>query len=113
MVRPYLSKNTGSKKKHTVMCFVGGFLPGFRYGGPVSSVAALSLLLKKSDVEFRIIAPDRDLAADLAYDVVIGNEWNDFAGHSVYYVSSGVVRVPLAATLRRPARTQNWELLWQ
>lgn len=70
------------------MCFVGGFLPGFRYGGPVSSVAALSLLLKKSDVDFRIIAPDRDLAADMAYEGVIGNEWNEFSGHTVYYVSS-------------------------
>jgi glycosyltransferase involved in cell wall biosynthesis len=84
--------------KAVVLCFVGGYLPGFRFGGPVRSISTMVDLLSH-DFDFRIVTPDRDLGCHVPYEGVSANQWTKVGGASVFYASpsalsfSSVVRL--------------------
>lgn len=62
------------------------FLPGYLAGGPIQSIATLTAHLRK-DIVFRIITSDRDFKSEVPYSNVKLNEWTEFEGRSVYYIS--------------------------
>lgn len=62
------------------------FLPGYLAGGPIQSIATLTAHLGK-DIDFKIITGDRDFKSEAPYENVKINEWTEFEGRSVYYVS--------------------------
>lgn len=77
-----ISKN----RKTSVLSFVGFYLPGYKAGGPLRTIANMVDHLK-DDVEFWIVTRDRDLGDSAPYAGVKINEWQVIHGAHVYYLS--------------------------
>src|SRR5690349_18376813 len=86
-----------SSGKPVVLAFARYYLPGYKAGGPIRSIANLVDHLN-GDIEFRIIASDRDAFDALPYSGVKADAWNPIDGALVYYVS------PAKRTLRELLR---------
>jgi glycosyltransferase involved in cell wall biosynthesis len=80
------------------------FLPAFRAGGPVRTLANLVERLD-SDIEFSIVAGDRDLGDHDPLPGVDTGVWTSRGGHRVIYVR-GLVR------LARILRTERYDVLY-
>lgn len=76
----------GSLEPARILTFVKYYLPGYRSGGPVRSLASMVQGLR-SKFEFLIITSDRDALVDRPYENVQVGEWNEVAGAKVYYAS--------------------------
>jgi glycosyltransferase involved in cell wall biosynthesis len=72
--------------KNTILILCDWFLPGYLAGGPIQSVATLTKQLG-NDIDFKIITTDRDFKSNKPYDNVKVNEWTNFEGRDVFYVS--------------------------
>lgn len=73
--------------KPVVLTFVGHYLPGFKSGGPLRTIANLVEHLS-GEFEFLIVTSDRDLGETSAYPLISPNEWQDVGKAKVYYISS-------------------------
>ena len=74
-----------SKKK--ILVFVDWYLPGYKAGGQIRSVAAMAGHLKE-EYDFYIVTGDRDLHADAPYTGVQLDTWIKLKdGSHVYYIS--------------------------
>jgi glycosyltransferase involved in cell wall biosynthesis len=71
-----------------VAVFVGGYLPGYRYGGPVRAIENLVNALC-DNFDFRIITLDRDLGDDKAYSSIKVGSWNKVGMAEVFYLPPG------------------------
>jgi glycosyltransferase involved in cell wall biosynthesis len=69
-----------------VLAVIDHYLPGFRAGGPVRSVANLVHWLGR-DFEFRIATRDRDLGVGAAYEQVPCCTWLEVGNAKVWYFS--------------------------
>lgn len=77
-----------TKGKKKVLVFVDWYLPGYKAGGQIRSVASMVGHLK-NEFEFRIITSDSDLHADAPYENIKSNTWiKRDDGSYVYYFSS-------------------------
>ncbi|QBQ47233.1 glycosyltransferase [Brevundimonas naejangsanensis] len=83
---------TGSAVKSAprpiILTFAGSYLPGFKAGGPIRSLANMADCLS-DEFDFRIVAPDRDLGDATAYPGVQVNRWNTVGRAEVFYRSPG------------------------
>ncbi len=76
--------------KRKVLVCIGYYLPGFKSGGPVRSMANMVAHLV-DDVQFYIVTSDRDLGDDSPYpEVVNDGEWVDVANARVLYLKKGL-----------------------
>lgn len=73
-----------SKKK--IIIFVDWYLPGYKAGGPIRSVANMVAHLK-SDFDFSLVTSDTDYHESQAYPSIKSNEWNLADGCKVFYFS--------------------------
>lgn len=73
-------------EKKTILILVGCYLPGFKGGGPIRSIANMVQQLGR-EYDFRIITTDRDLGDDAPYDEIVANSWIQRGLASVYYIS--------------------------
>lgn len=73
-------------KKPIILTFVGCYLPGFRAGGPIRTIANLVENLG-DEFDFRIITSDRDLGEKKPYTSVKINEFNEVGKAKVFYAS--------------------------
>ncbi len=74
--------------KKKILIFIDWYLPGYKAGGPIQSVANLVEHLKE-EFEFSIITRDTDYCETLPYSNVKSNEWNILPnGIRVYYFSN-------------------------
>jgi len=72
--------------KLTILVFVGYYLPGYKSGGPVRTIANMVDCL--GDVfDFRIVTKDRDSLEIEAYENVQIDTWNKVGKSMVYYAS--------------------------
>lgn len=69
-----------------ILVFVNGYLPGYRAGGPIRSIAALVELLG-DEFDFRIVAPDRDYGQAAPYERLHPGTWHTVGKARVYYSS--------------------------
>jgi glycosyltransferase involved in cell wall biosynthesis len=74
------------KRKKTILCFVDYYLPGFRSGGPVRTVANFADHLG-DEFNIRIICCDRDLQDTKSYPGIKINCWNTVGKAKVFYIS--------------------------
>ena len=74
------------KTKKTILILSDWFLPGFKAGGPIQSIATLTEHLKY-EFHFKIITTDRDFKSDKAYENIEINTWTNYKGREVFYVS--------------------------
>ncbi|MEV8645363.1 glycosyltransferase [Mesorhizobium ciceri] len=70
--------------KIKVFCVVDFYLPGFKGGGPIRTLANMCEALGSS-VEFLIFTRDRDLGSDEPYTGVRVNKWQRSASGMIYY----------------------------
>lgn len=73
-------------KNKTILILCDWFLPGFKAGGPIQSIATLTQYLAPH-FHFKIITTDRDFKSNQPYSNVIINEWTVYEGREVFYVS--------------------------
>jgi len=77
-----------SKIKKKILVFVDWYLPGYKAGGQIRSVASMVGHLK-NEYEFRIITSDSDLHEEAPYKNIESNTWiKREDGSYVYYFSA-------------------------
>jgi glycosyltransferase involved in cell wall biosynthesis len=69
-----------------ILCLLAYYLPGYKSGGPVRTVANMVDRLG-GDLEFSIVTSDRDYLDDRPYADVAIDEWNRNGNASVFYAS--------------------------
>ena len=72
--------------KKKILCFVDYYLPGYKAGGPIQSIANLVENLS-DEFEFDIICNDHDLLDRQPYANVKIDEWNAVSKARVFYAS--------------------------
>lgn len=72
--------------KPKILTFVSYYLPGYKAGGPLRTIANMVEHLG-DDFEFWIVTRDRDLGDEEPYADIIVNQWNDVQGAKVFYLS--------------------------
>ena len=77
-----------------MLTLVGAYLPGYKWGGPVRTLANLVDRLGE-EFRFRIITSDRDMLDRGPYAGVMVDAWNRVGNADVYYAS------PVALAFRR------------
>lgn len=71
-----------------ILTFSEFYIPGFKGGGPIKTVKNLFDQLG-DQVNFKLVAGDRDLGDTCPYRSVIIGEWNNVCKVLVFYASSG------------------------
>jgi len=92
------------RSKPRVLTFVHYYLPGYKAGGPVRSIANLVSRLG-DEFEFWIVTSDRDAHDEEPYSDVRIDEWNAVGKAHVFYASLPNQR--LGATLRLIRATEH------
>lgn len=69
-----------------VLCLVRYYLPGYKSGGPVRTLANLTEHLGE-EIDFRIITADRDHADQGPYPQMRIDDWNNVGKAQVFYAS--------------------------
>lgn len=69
-----------------VLCVLDYYLPGFKGGGPLRTLANMRHLLA-GRVELAIFTRDRDLGSDRCYDGIETDRWIETADGPLYYAS--------------------------
>lgn len=74
--------------KPVILAFVKYYLPGYKSGGPVRTIA--NMVDHLGDYfDFRIVTEDRDAGDTEAYSGIVVDEWNSVGHAQVYYISPG------------------------
>jgi glycosyltransferase involved in cell wall biosynthesis len=74
------------QEKAKVLILIGAFLPGYRAGGPIPSIANIVARLDQ-DFEFLILTADRDIGDTRPYPGVKVDQWSSVYGAQVMYCS--------------------------
>jgi len=75
------------ERKKKILVFSDWYLPGYKAGGPIQSVANIVGHLK-NDFDFHIVTSDRDLHSNTPYENTNVDSWNKMPdGSSVFYFS--------------------------
>lgn len=72
--------------KTKILIFIDWYLPGYKAGGPIQSVANLVAHLK-NDFDISLITRDTDYSETTPYKDVKSNKWITTDGVRIYYVS--------------------------
>lgn len=73
----------------TILTFVGYYLPGYKAGGPIRTIANMVDRLS-GDFKFRIVTGDRDLGDDRPFEGIQLNRWTRVGEADVLYASGGL-----------------------
>lgn len=73
--------------KPIILTFTAFYLPGYRGGGPIRTIANMVERLG-DDFDFRIVTTDRDLGDKEAYPNVQVDAWNTVGNAKVFYAST-------------------------
>ena len=74
--------------KKRILIFIGCYLPGYKYGGPLRTVDNLTELLG-DEYDLRVVCLDRDLGDSEPYKNIKYNDWNLIGKAKVWYLSPG------------------------
>lgn len=69
-----------------VLVMADWYAPGFRAGGPIRSVVNLAAQLDR-ELDIYVLTTDRDLGMDAPYPGIQTDEWIEYGGHHVCYLS--------------------------
>lgn len=73
--------------KPIILIFTAFYLPGYRGGGPIQTIANMVDCLS-DDFDFRIVTSDRDLGDSNSYLDVVVDDWNSVGKATVFYMRS-------------------------
>jgi glycosyltransferase involved in cell wall biosynthesis len=74
-------------QKLTILTFVDYYLPGYKAGGPIRTIANLVETLG-DEFDFKIVTRDRDFSDDLTYEGVEANSWKRVGKADVFYMNA-------------------------
>jgi glycosyltransferase involved in cell wall biosynthesis len=77
-----------TKIDRTIVTLLGSYIPGYKAGGPIRSIANLVAALGE-EFRFKILTSDRDLGERLPYSGVVKNRWVRVGSADVMYLPSG------------------------
>ncbi|GAA3931695.1 glycosyltransferase [Chitinophaga oryziterrae] len=80
------------EKKQHVLILTNHFLPGYKGGGTIRSVAAMIERLNQY-FDFSIITADRDLGENRPYPSVIIDSWIESMNYNIIYLSPAYLRI--------------------
>jgi glycosyltransferase involved in cell wall biosynthesis len=83
-----------------VLVFIDGYLPGYKFGGPLQSIANLVDHLG-DDLDFYIVTRDRDLQDPAAYPGIRTETWIKVGKAQVYYLPPDRLTLRVIARLMR------------
>ena len=83
-----------------ILCFVAHYLPGYRSGGPVRTIANLVNHLG-DEFDIRIVTRDRDAMDTKPYEEIVVDEWNKVGKAQVFYASKSTLKLNGVARLLR------------
>jgi hypothetical protein len=87
-----------------IMIFIDWFLPGYKAGGPVRSVANMVEHLN-NEFDFYIVTRNTEYLENMPYKNIISNYWNDFCHNvKVYYTDNNNISLKLWRKLIREIR---------
>lgn len=72
--------------KPIILVFVAYYLPGYKSGGPVRTIANMVAHLS-DEFDFKIVTRDRDSFDDQPYPNIEVNDWNTVRGAEIFYCS--------------------------
>ena len=78
--------NLHSQKKIKVLIFIRNYLPGYRSGGPVRSVANIVRALS-NEYSFYIVCLNRDHGLSEPYPNILKGKWCELENANVYYAA--------------------------
>jgi glycosyltransferase involved in cell wall biosynthesis len=80
-----LERDAEGRRFPVVLVAVGRYLPGFKAGGPIRSVANLVERLGE-EFSFKVVTRDRDLGDDAPYPDVVPGQWQQVGKAQVRYL---------------------------
>ncbi len=97
-----------TKRRKKILVFIDWFLPGYKAGGPVRSVANMVDHLR-DEFDFFIVTRNMDYLSNVPYEDVRANEWVDLrTGVKVYYISADRLGV---RSLRQLVDSMDFDLV--
>jgi len=91
-----------AETRASILVLTGHYLPGFKGGGPIRSLANLVEVLGK-EFSFKVVTSDRDLGDRVPYSNIERNRWTRVGNADVMYLSAGWQGLfKLVALLRSP-----------
>lgn len=95
--------------KKKILLFIDWYLPGYKAGGPIQSVANMVEHLK-DDFEFSIVTRDTDYCETQSYPGIKSNEWNSLPdGTRVFYFSADQLN---RKNIRALIRKENFDCVY-
>lgn len=95
--------------KKRILIFIDWYLPGFKAGGPIQSVANLVAHLK-DEFDFSIVTRDTDYCEKIPYENIKSDEWNVREdGTKVFYFSEGALT---RSNIRKIIRSTEFDFLY-
>ncbi|MGZ4036062.1 MAG: glycosyltransferase family 4 protein [Bacteroidia bacterium] len=95
--------------KKKILIFIDWYLPGYKAGGPIQSVANLVENLN-DEFDFSIVTRDTDYCETLPYKNVKSNEWNILPDATrVYYFSDSQLT---HSNIRNLIRKENFDVVY-
>lgn len=98
-----MTAKQGPRDKPVILVFVRYYLPGYRAGGPVRSIANLVRALSGA-YDFRIVCLNRDLGVGTPYADVVPGRWTPLDGAQVYYTDARATGFTLCRQILRDVR---------
>lgn len=74
--------------KSKVLISISNYLPGYKIGGPLTSVSNMIDILG-DEYDFSVVTSDRDMGDSRPYPDIPADKWMKRGNHSVFYVSEG------------------------
>lgn len=75
-----------------LLVLVPGYLPGFKSGGPVRTIANMVEALG-DEFDFSVVCLDRDLGDNASYDSICVGKWNQVGKAKVFYIRTGLLGI--------------------
>ncbi len=84
-----VSDKSSSIKKKKILCFIKYYLPGYKYGGPIRSVA--NFVEKFGDeYDIHIVCSSHDASDNKPYEGIDLEKWNSVGKAKVFYLSNKI-----------------------
>ncbi|MCC9137328.1 glycosyltransferase [Pontibacter silvestris] len=94
--------------KPEVLVFIDWFLPGYKAGGPIKSVANIVLSLK-DEVDFSIVTSNTDFGEPVPYAGITPNIWMPQQGYRVMYLDAQHQKL---STFKQLMREQQYDIIY-
>jgi glycosyltransferase involved in cell wall biosynthesis len=92
-----------------ILVFIDWYLPGYKAGGPIRSMANMIASLK-TNYSFYLICRNADYLESVPYENIIAGEWNILSeNESVYYIDSGRLSVRL---LKKLIKSKEFDMVY-